>query len=1226
MLFCHYIVSYMSHYFIVQLSRLLESSLAIALGTQRAFDFRQGRLGGNATVLKRGSDTECAFMRGVAAMNTAGGVGAVSDKLWLSTGTCTQSLSYISTSPSSGAYRTADMDASADINTDANGNLVDDLGNSASGSLQSPNAPISPASLQSELSTVTGASDRASVTASEDVSTANLESFLQDSPEQSPQPLSAQWKDSRSLQSTDGSIDGATRAEGGVIHTSGLSAPHGNDGDSGDHGDKDSNNNRDGDKAGKSDNDGFQQDLAQRQKINAQNGIPTAAVEQPRRANGNSANAAANSDASAASQGVNESNSTKLVRSRAGIELLPLSTDAANGEQNDREQQQQTHSNRDQDRWRVEDDGSYSLLLQQGEYLACVLAESANLRIATCQAPLPGYLSKTPGSAASTESASSALSLNLSAVNESSLTCADKASVRLAGAHADEGTIQTATTHSTTAASGTAADASSVSIKEWTIHLDMCLSSLPPEGETWALVSTYMMPVAPETNSSTDVDSVRDNSSNPGLHSSSGPASARSARKSGAAYAESPSADAQPAVDPAGDQPSVQQTGTLLITPTATTSTATPTASACGPPSRIVGAIITVNSDGGIGALGVHHLPDSVLETRPAVPVGESCRVTVTCGALGGVRTVNTYIDGLLCASVPLPSHLNTLASAVAADAGSAATAVPVLTSVTETVPTADNLSLDFVSAGDRNVAPASTSAAALDNVAAAVVADASPSVSTSSLATSNTGAEPKTISTTAPSLLDLALITTTPTTSKPNLVTTGSTNNISSPVGPNANMSTSKAVTTPFDPFTLLSSGIFIGAAPQLLNQCPGPALELRMVSVIFAELGAAAAATASANPESSYLSTASGAATVGLGGSLRRRQSANISDTTAERLSLAGVTTEGSVVPVWRDGIFAGMFGDAYIENTSFEGGLISPSLLVLGHVLDRVLKSQRWWLDDCISTDNLTAVAAVRAMFSAALPLSKQVDLCTSASSILYPFLHRLRHSIITMPIGGTLILPGGWRTATSGHALIYIVERETALTYRFVLLNTGDGLEYHPASAHQPPKIKVRTAIALANIPVARMADEAWWLAVYLLFVKPTPSNGADRLYQKYLPLLAGKPLAAAIAETYYDKALTWRTPQRAGTCYFRCVLELLRYSLLKAGLTEQQAKRVKFACKYELMLMARNDLACARAVASSDKRLMLIACRQLAYTAGKGAAAGVFAVRHLHRVLTLIEAV
>lgn len=49
--------------------------------------------------------------------------------------------------------------------------------------------------------------------------------------------------------------------------------------------------------------------------------------------------------------------------------------------------------------------------------------------------------------------------------------------------------------------------------------------------------------------------------------------------------------------------------------------------------------------------------------------------------------------------------------------------------------------------------------------------------------------------------------------------------------------------------------------------------------------------------------------------------------------RLALAGVLTTRA--PVWRDGAFSGLFGDAFIENTSLEGGLITPSLLVTEYV---------------------------------------------------------------------------------------------------------------------------------------------------------------------------------------------------------------------------------------------------------------------------------------------------
>lgn len=230
------------------------------------------------------------------------------------------------------------------------------------------------------------------------------------------------------------------------------------------------------------------------------------------------------------------------------------------------------------------------------------------------------------------------------------------------------------------------------------------------------------------------------------------------------------------------------------------------------------------------------------------------------------------------------------------------------------------------------------------------------------------------------------------------------------------------------------------------------------------------------------------------------------------------------------------------------------------------------------------------------------------------------------ILSMPVGSELLLAGGWRSGTDGHAITYIVERTSLSTYRFVIVNTGDGLKFHPQTAHVSPKIKYKVACGIEDIPASRMADEAWWLSVYSLFIYPHRVNGANRLYQKLLPLLAGEALESSFARSSQDPVFDWRSSQRSGTCYLRCVKESIHYLLRRGGLSTMQCKLIYFSLRYEMLFLAHSDLQVMSSVSDSDIRIMRIACQQLAYSSVKFARLGVFTAQDLLRVKLLAERV
>ena len=145
----------------------------------------------------------------------------------------------------------------------------------------------------------------------------------------------------------------------------------------------------------------------------------------------------------------------------------------------------------------------------------------------------------------------------------------------------------------------------------------------------------------------------------------------------------------------------------------------------------------------------------------------------------------------------------------------------------------------------------------------------------------------------------------------------------------------------------------------------------------------------------------------------------------------------------PLWEYPAFAHMFGDPFIEGTELEG-IAGPamSLALCAYLIDRLSK-QSSLVYDCLA-------------------------LCAKASKIEKPeelqeLLQEWQASLEKLEVGQLIMLPGGWRGLTSSNTVMYLATRTSADRFAFVICNAGEGLDYHPVSAHCPPKIKYKTCV-------------------------------------------------------------------------------------------------------------------------------------------------------------------
>jgi len=321
---------------------------------------------------------------------------------------------------------------------------------------------------------------------------------------------------------------------------------------------------------------------------------------------------------------------------------------------------------------------------------------------------------------------------------------------------------------------------------------------------------------------------------------------------------------------------------------------------------------------------------------------------------------------------------------------------------------------------------------------------------------------------------------------------------------------------------------------------------------------------------------------------------------------------------VPIWCDGTFHGMFMDPFIESTPLEGGLIASTMDVLHTIFKRALDNQKWWLS-CFSQRELDELSRICTMLKTSASLAKKLEESFANEMNTSMFVNALMRKLKRLAVGGSLLLGFGWRGRTSGHAIALVVERTADKFYRLVVSNTGEGVQYHPCTAAESPKMKYKTSIAINNIPKATMLDVFWWTSV-------TARGSASSFYETFLPLLRKTSLEAVFAESLDDPTLDWRTPQRSGTCYFKSIFEAMYYLMRKSGFTSAQAKFVKFVLRFEAMMMARSDLGYVPEITTSEINVLNTAVEALAYNAAKQSSRMNFNAQQLARVQLLCDRV
>jgi hypothetical protein len=294
----------------------------------------------------------------------------------------------------------------------------------------------------------------------------------------------------------------------------------------------------------------------------------------------------------------------------------------------------------------------------------------------------------------------------------------------------------------------------------------------------------------------------------------------------------------------------------------------------------------------------------------------------------------------------------------------------------------------------------------------------------------------------------------------------------------------------------------------------------------------------------------------------------------------------------PVWLSGAFIGEFGDPYIEDTELEGNSPHAAIAVVVKMLDTLVREtddNGWRLD----TAQLLAAAE-----------SFRTGLTVGAGSSVPEMVRSLRSHLLSMAPDDYVMIPTGWTAfGDDSHAIMVHFHRR-ATAFDIAVVNTGAGIQFHPNMGFADGG-KCKCAMRFHDVPIESVTSPAGLWMLCEITASSSTLHCDTIWYRVYLEHTLGKPLNVALSErlTLEDSPEDgdWVTPQRAGTCYYRCVLASLRYFLRMRGYSKEQRKRATVYLRLIYMQHARSAmLSPGVALSASDVRLLRIGIKQTAY--------------------------
>lgn len=294
-------------------------------------------------------------------------------------------------------------------------------------------------------------------------------------------------------------------------------------------------------------------------------------------------------------------------------------------------------------------------------------------------------------------------------------------------------------------------------------------------------------------------------------------------------------------------------------------------------------------------------------------------------------------------------------------------------------------------------------------------------------------------------------------------------------------------------------------------------------------------------------------------------------------QRAGLALATIFAKPRPMWATPALVGVFGDAFIENTAFEGSsTLAWSYTVLNFAMQNIL-SQSIISNEKCGLDGVARIALSDSLniMNSSVDIFKQMlkMLKTKNETQLLSFLRKFSKVTNSMGKGDTILVP----VLVEKREMLLLLERSSDRMFTMVVIQTSPngGLVNHSATATlSPPHIFYRTCLVLKNIPRKNAVDDVFWMALFNLAINPHRGD-MQRFYDILLPFLLGTPLESALVTSEQaavgsgdaQESTTcmavgdWRVAQRSETAYVQCFIEALHYMLRSRGVSPLQSKIV-----------------------------------------------------------------
>lgn len=229
-----------------------------------------------------------------------------------------------------------------------------------------------------------------------------------------------------------------------------------------------------------------------------------------------------------------------------------------------------------------------------------------------------------------------------------------------------------------------------------------------------------------------------------------------------------------------------------------------------------------------------------------------------------------------------------------------------------------------------------------------------------------------------------------------------------------------------------------------------------------------------------------------------------------------------------IWRLQAFIGLFADPFVVRCNarsqnlhlnmcqcisfcvFVFSTLTPKstqsqLDLEGGYLMRTIRETRVMLNSVLSSPTMPSFLRSDRCKSALSPVIEHLESAEKWEVNLYQD-HGITHfmglfyaDIKALQVGQEMLWGGGWNSLL-GHGVMHVLQRDREDSYTLITCNTGDGLQYHNASARRFPKELYNHYLAVRDIPRARLVDDFSWAHIlWGLRFKSLESNCAQVVF-------------------------------------------------------------------------------------------------------------------------------